>query len=503
MNYIKLNNNNEHLSLGNLFNIIKKLSINKSNTTQTEIFCILFNIDNISDTTVGNYCTGYRAIGNDYKQIYINYKKHYEKDKKTLINTINNLIIIMEGYGNNHLTVESINNNPLFQKLCINIIPLIKNDIYIPINTKRNFLTIYENKNYYEFFSEMLFYIILEKIQPIHESDLVKSTIEEILENTNMSVIDLKDYLEIKFKEGISLIPSLKKLTTKNNPYAMHELGNMEYNGLITGKPRYEEAYNYYLKAANYNYPASCWMISYMIINKKIGSLSHDDILLAWTYLNKAYNLDSISAINTMGLCYKYGYTPEGTIDINKAIDYFEKAANKNYIYAYNNLGKIYEEQNNIKKAIEYYKISAEAEDSWACNKLGLLSYEGKYIEKNLSKALNYFKTGANAPIASRIPWNIYNLVKLFYLPGNATLGIKKDISKSLELLETISNFTPAYELFLYCYYELYLENKTDEYLNKINYYLNLVNNTFDNNIKKEIETHLKKIHNYQIKIDL
>ena len=160
MNYIKLNNNNEHLSLGNLFNIIKKLSINKSNTTQTEIFCILFNIDNISDTTVGNYCTGYRAIGNDYKQIYINYKKHYEKDKKTLINTINNLIIIMEGYGNNHLTVESINNNPLFQKLCINIIPLIKNDIYIPINTKRNFLTIYENKNYYEFFSEMLFYNI-------------------------------------------------------------------------------------------------------------------------------------------------------------------------------------------------------------------------------------------------------------------------------------------------------------------------------------------------------
>ena len=72
MNYIKLNSNNEHLSLGNLFNAIKKISVNKSSAIQTELFCILFNIDNISESTVGNYATGYRAIGNEYKQIYIN-----------------------------------------------------------------------------------------------------------------------------------------------------------------------------------------------------------------------------------------------------------------------------------------------------------------------------------------------------------------------------------------------------------------------------------------------
>ena len=48
MSYIKLNNNPNHLSLGNLFNEIKKLSINKSSAIQTEIFCILFNIDSNS-----------------------------------------------------------------------------------------------------------------------------------------------------------------------------------------------------------------------------------------------------------------------------------------------------------------------------------------------------------------------------------------------------------------------------------------------------------------------
>ena len=98
MNYVKLNNNDNHLSLGNVFNAIKKIAINKTSAIQTEIFCVIFSVDNISDTTVGNYCTGYRAIGNTYKQIYLNYKKHYEKDKTVLIPTINNLISIMDGY---------------------------------------------------------------------------------------------------------------------------------------------------------------------------------------------------------------------------------------------------------------------------------------------------------------------------------------------------------------------------------------------------------------------
>ena len=503
MNYVKLNNNDEHLSLGNLFNIIKKIAINKTSATQTEIFCILFNVDNISDTTVGNYCTGYRAIGNNYKQIYINYKKSFNKNNNILVDTINNLITIMEGYIKNNLEIDEINNNSFFQKLCTELTTLIKNDIYIPLNTKKEILYLYNQLDYYTFFCKTLFYIVLEKIQPIYEKDLVKSTIEEILENTNMSVYDLKDYLSIKFKEGISLIPSLKKLAEKNNPYAIHELGNMEYKGQIAGYPRYEEAYKYYMQAADYNYPTSSWMISHMIINKKIGSLNDEDINTSWKYLEKAYELGSISAINTMGICYKYGYTKNRKKDMDKAIKYFEEAAKKGYIYAYNNLGKIYEDNKNYQKAIEYYQLSSIAEDSWSLNKLGLFYYEGKYIKKDIHKAYNYFKAGANAPIEARIPWNTYNLVKLFYLQGNSTLGIKKDIHKALELLKTIPNFTKSYELFLYCYYELYLADRQDSYLNKINYYLNLINNFDDINLKKEIESNLKKIHNYQIKIDL
>jgi hypothetical protein len=70
-NYVKLNNNNRHLSLGNLFRILKEETNNKNFTIQSEIFCILFDIDSISDTTVNNYCTGVRAINSTYKNIYV------------------------------------------------------------------------------------------------------------------------------------------------------------------------------------------------------------------------------------------------------------------------------------------------------------------------------------------------------------------------------------------------------------------------------------------------
>ena len=96
-----------------------------------------------------------------------------------------------------------------------------------------------------------------------------------------------------------------------------------------------------------------------------------------------------------------------------------------------------------------------------------------------------------------------YNLVKLFYLPGNSTLGISKDINKSIELLETIQNFEPANELFLYCYYELYLESKKEQYLEKIKHYLSIIDNYDTKKLKLEIENKLKEIYDYKVSINL
>ena len=95
--YIKMNNNDDHLSLGNLFRLIKELSKNKSSALQTEIFCFLFEIEEINDTTVNNYCVGCRGIGNDYKQIYLNKQKRYQKDDTIFEDIIINILSIIDG----------------------------------------------------------------------------------------------------------------------------------------------------------------------------------------------------------------------------------------------------------------------------------------------------------------------------------------------------------------------------------------------------------------------
>ena len=69
--FVKLNDGKNNLSLGNLVNIIKKYSKVKESSIQQEVFCAIFDINNINNTTVNNYLIGYRAIGLNYKKIYI------------------------------------------------------------------------------------------------------------------------------------------------------------------------------------------------------------------------------------------------------------------------------------------------------------------------------------------------------------------------------------------------------------------------------------------------
>lgn len=494
MNYVKLNDNDNHLSLGNLFNIIKKISKNKTSAIQQELFCTLFNIESISNTTINNYCTGCRSINSEYKQIYINYKKKYLKDNSIMLSIINNLLSIIDGTIHTY-SILDINTSISLKSLCHNLHTLVKNDIYIPHVFKENIFTILNKEDYYTCLNELLFYIILEKKQPIYEEELITYTINDILKNTNLSINDLQKYLTIEFTEGISYIPSLKKLARDNNPYAMHKLGIFYYN-----KENYEDAYNYFKEASSLNHPTSSWMISHMILNKKIGSLSKEDINLAWDYLKKAISLGSISALNTIGICYHKGINPNKEKNKDLAIKYFNQAKEKNYLYAYNNLGLIYEEEKNYKEAYNCFLHSSIYEENWACNKLGEYHRRGIYVKKDLSLAYNYYLLSYNSASPNKTEWSTYNLVKYFYLEGNSEVGIKKDLDKSINLLESI-NLDEAKELLLYAYYEKYLETKKDIHLDKTKYYLNIINNSCNTIKKKEIEAHLKEISNYKIKL--
>ena len=116
----------------------------------------------------------------------------------------------------------------------------------------------------------------------------------------------------------------------------------------------------------------------------------------------------------------------------------------------------------------------------------------------------NYFDPNVfkGQPIYSNenIPNALNNNYDIKYT--NYNKGKKINIYASFSNINEIKEFKPANLLFLYCYYELYLQDKSKENLNRVNYYLERVEKNSNNKEIKEIEAELKKIHS-SIKIEL
>lgn len=415
--FVKMNDNTNFLSLGNLFNIIKKYSRVSASAQQSELFCALFNIKDINNTTVNNYLIGYRPISLEYKKVYLDFKEIYDEDKNIFINIIINILNILDECIYKDYSIKFINKNNSLKNVCKELVELSKVDNNVNNSFYRNVKNLYNNNNLYECFIECLFYSILNNLQPRYEDV-----------NIDINEYELKEYLKINLYEGISYISSLIELSKKDNMYANAELGSLEFSGLISGNKNYDKSFEYYLKAAKKEHPKACWMVANLILTERVKGY---DISYVWEYLMKAIELGSVAAINTMGLCFLKGKNKESVIDEEKALDYFLKASEYGYSYAYNNIGLYYERKNDIKNALKYFKISADLGNSWALNKVG--EY---YREKNeLEIAYFYYLKSIETPKSERNYYGYYNLAKYYYSIGNNTLGIKKDSKKASEYL--------------------------------------------------------------------
>lgn len=488
--YIKLNDNYSHLSLGNVISAIKDESKNKSSAIQSEVFCALFNLDYMNESTVNNYCIGSRSIGNDYKQIYINLKKQYEKNNNIFIDIICNVLSIINGSIYDLKNISKINEQSSLKNICNKLYNISKNDFYVPKDTISKFRKLLKIENYYSLFIELVFYAILEKKQPLYEDERTKNVVETILQNTDISVVDLQNFLILELNEGINFSHSLKGLANDGNPYANYHLAVMEYRGEFTGIPRYDKAYDYFKDAANNNHPSACWMIGNMIIKGKIGSNKNEDYKVAIKYFEKAKSLGNIAAINSLGLCYQEGIGVKK--DIDKALKLFKEAANKNYVYALNNLGIYYEKQSNNEDAYKYFLKSANLNESFACNKIG----EYKRKEGNKKEALVYYQKALESSVNETSLWAYYNIAKYYYLEGDLETNTPKDINKAIDYFEKSNNLIESLEELLFIYYEKYIFNNNNEDLNKLNYYKNLIeiHSNYNDNIKNLIEIKLKNI---------
>lgn len=500
--FIRLNTSDNYLSFGNLFRVIKEESNITNMFLQADLFSIIFNTYNIADSTVNNYCTGLRAINPQYRNYFKEIKNQYENDKNILVVTIGKILeLIEEEIDIDNITIKEINNSSKLKHICNRLYSISKNDSDVSIRLSNELHKNLENCNLYDFIVQVLFYVILEKKQPIYINEQINDIIEKNIYDTNISVNDIQEFIKIQLNSGIWSIRGIKELAKKNNPFACFEMASMECYGIITGKVRYEEAYKYYKIAAEHNHPVANWAIGYLYYEGNIGNKSKRDLYLALKYFNKARKLKCSNAFNSLGLIFLNGGIPHIKKNKSKAIEMFNKALSLGNIYAYNNLGKIYEDEKDYKKAYECYIISAEQGESWAANRIGDFYRKGISRRKNLKKAFEYYIISSDSSKFTLCHWSKYNLAKYFYRNGCLEIGIEQDIDKAIELLEEVSDeLNDANIESLYIYYELYVQsNKTEEkYLEKINYYKEKCekNINYSDEIRKEIENKLKKIHN-------
>ena len=413
-NFVKMNDGTEYLSLGNIFNIIKKNAIDKNNAMQTELFSIIFDTNDVSASSVNNYCIGYRAIAVDYKKLFYYVRDNIDKEYDVLFDTVINLINVLEDQIN---IVEDklsfINSNTRLRQVTEDLYELIREDRNI--TNKKRFRDYIDNNDLYMFMVEVLCYAVLDNQQPIFKQDI----------SLYINSKDLEEFISINLYDGFNYISAIKRLASKGNMFANVELGTLEFNEALKTKDRYQSSFDYYKVAADLGHPKACWMVAYMIMKGTV----QEDYEVMNKYLNKALELGSVPALNMKGNIYYYGKTADGSKDLELARKCYEEAASQGYAYAYNNLAIMALDENDEESAIKYYKRSADLGEAWSANRLG------EYYRKNndLKTAYYYYLESIKGPYFEKYFWGYYNLSKYYYLDGVKELNIKKDLAKAKE----------------------------------------------------------------------
>ena len=491
-----MNNNDEHLSLGNLFRIIKDSSRSKVSALQSELFCTLFEVESINDTTVNNYCVGCRSIGSSYKQVYINKEKRYKNNKEEFTDNILGILSIIDGVVYNKINdkVSFINENESANLIARKLYNLGKNDKQV-INEFTNKLSLLINDNkIYECLVEELLFVILYKKQPMYEEELTVEVFETVLNDTSISYVSLQEYLSLKLREGINFDYSMRALADKGNAYANYEIGSNEYYGYFAGYPRYDEAFKYLEKAASMDHASANYMIGNMFVRGLLGNKSNEELEKGYKYLLKSYELGNVAASNLIGNMYLNGIYPLEK-DIEKAKEYYNKAANNNYAYAFNNLGRIEEDNNNYKGAFNYYLQSANLGESWACNKVAE-AYRIGVVDKDMDKAYYYYTRALENNYRTLCFYAYYNLAKYFYINGYDKYS--KDENKALEYYDIASDngiLEASLELFFY-YSKKYLSTRDNVDKDLFLKYKLVIerHEKYNENLKNRIEYILKEI---------
>lgn len=270
------------------------------------------------------------------------------------------------------------------------------------------------------------------------------------------SLIEKKDIIYITEEEALDY---LKKSAKQNNPKALYALFTIYYEGLIVPQD-YSIAIYWLRLGADLEDPACIFSLG---LEYQIGKMVEIDDQKAFYLIKKAANLNYVDAYEMVGNCYLHGWGVEK--NINEAKQWFRKGAEKDDSGCQTALADYYIElEDDYEQAYYWYRKSAEQGDSYAQLKTGAYyatGYKG-CVEKDINEAIKWYRksadqgnTDAQYRLAEYIkmdnPNEAFYWYKKAYEKGNlnagAELGIMlflgkgcvKDVKKSVEILQELS----------------------------------------------------------------
>ena len=195
-----------------------------------------------------------------------------------------------------------------------------------------------------------------------------------------------------------------EKAANQGNLYAQYNLGVCYYNGLGVSQD-YAEAKKWFEKAANQGNPDAQYDLGYMYEN---GGGMQKNIETALDWYKKAASqgdeeakeaVERLSA-KTPKDYLELGYKAYNEEKYNKAVFYYQIAANKENAQAQNLLGGCYYRglgvSQDYAEAKKWFEKAANQGYPSAQYNLGTMYETGKVVTKNLSTALDWYKKAAS-----------------------------------------------------------------------------------------------------------
>ena len=230
-NFIRLNINDNYLSFGNFFRILKEESNNSASFWQADLFSIIFNTDSIADSTVNNYCTGFRAINSTYKNYIKNLKSKYIQNPNALLHIFSEILKLIDINVPAKITINIFNTNEKMRHICTRLYSISKNDSDITTNLSNRLHSNLANNDLYNFIAEVLFYTVLDKKQPIYIDENLNTIIEKKIYDTNISVNDIEDFMiKKRFQNNISEKNTDYKSLKFNNNLIINTTDDKKYD---------------------------------------------------------------------------------------------------------------------------------------------------------------------------------------------------------------------------------------------------------------------------------